>query len=423
MKWLNHFFSLESDLEDFSSIRSEIEQTVHFRGSNLLILIIAIIVASLGLNVNSTPVIIGAMLISPLMGPIMGIGLGAVINDFPLLKRAAKNYSFATIAGLLASTIYFAISPIDEAHSELLARTSPNIYDLLIALFGGAAGIIALSTRNKGNVLAGVAIATALMPPLCTAGYGLATGQMNFLVGALYLYLVNSVYIALATFMFGKYYQFPQANTGDTKKQFRSTRIILFLTLITLVPSLYLGYSMVLKSRFLNKANRFIQNELSNREIFIIKKQIDADKREIQLNYIGEILDSNSIALLDNKLTQYDLHNTKLRITRKFEYGNSNISNTIKEQNNINIMQMIELNRRLDSLMAIESTYQTIEKEMLILFPEIESVYFKTSTQLTPSVLVKCATQLKINSIDTSKISEWIRYRLDKDSIALTFVQ
>jgi uncharacterized hydrophobic protein (TIGR00271 family) len=170
------FFSLESELEDQDSVYEEIKKGIIFKGTNLWILIFAIIVASVGLNMNSTAVIIGAMLISPLMGPINGMGYSIATYDFELFKKSTKNFAFAIIASLVASATYFALSPVSTAHSELLARTSPTIYDVLIALFGGLAGIVAISSKQKGNVIPGVAIATALMPPLCTAGYGLATG-------------------------------------------------------------------------------------------------------------------------------------------------------------------------------------------------------------------------------------------------------
>jgi len=184
---LNNFFDkfkLHAEKEDLQTVISNIDAGVVFRGTNLWVLIFAIFVASLGLNVNSTAVIIGAMLISPLMGPIMGIGLGMGINDVALLRKAVYNYSIATGVALATSTVFFLLSPLDDAHSEILARTSPNIYDVLIALFGGFAGILATSSRQKGNVIPGVAIATALMPPLCTAGYGIATLQFSYFIGA-----------------------------------------------------------------------------------------------------------------------------------------------------------------------------------------------------------------------------------------------
>jgi uncharacterized hydrophobic protein (TIGR00271 family) len=201
------YINLESDLDSFEKIHETFEKEIIFKGSNLWILIFAIIVASVGLNMNSTAVVIGAMLISPLMGPINGMGYSIATYNFPLFRTAVKNFSFAVIASLIASTTYFAISPISTAHSELLARTSPTIYDVIIALFGGLAGIVAISSKHKGNVIPGVAIATALMPPLCTAGYGLATGQFTYFFGAIYLFTYLPLILYLLLFL---QWQFPR---------------------------------------------------------------------------------------------------------------------------------------------------------------------------------------------------------------------
>ncbi|MFA6745894.1 MAG: DUF389 domain-containing protein, partial [Bacteroides graminisolvens] len=183
-EFLKEYLDLRKDKDNELATVESIRKGVEFKGANLWILIFAIFMASLGLNVNSTAVIIGAMLISPLMGPIMGIGLSVGLNDFELMKRSFKSFLVATAFSVATSTFFFLISPIDEAQSELLARTSPTIYDVLIALFGGLAGVVAFSTKEKGNVIPGVAIATALMPPLCTAGFGLATGNLVYFLGA-----------------------------------------------------------------------------------------------------------------------------------------------------------------------------------------------------------------------------------------------
>lgn len=215
------YFTLTPYLVSQSEAEASIREGVSFRGTNLVILILAIFIASLGLNTNSTAVIIGAMLISPLMGPIIGIGLGVGIQDFDLLKRALRNLLMATVFSIITSTLFFLISPVGEGHSELLARTSPTIYDVLIGFFGGAAGIVAIGSRSKGNVIPGVAIATALMPPLCTVGYGLATFQMQYFFGALYLFLINSIFICLATFIgvkLMKYHPAPVTNPARAQK-------------------------------------------------------------------------------------------------------------------------------------------------------------------------------------------------------------
>ena len=234
-----HFFDkfkLGSEKEDLQKITANIETAVVFRGTNLLVLICAIFIASLGLNINSTAVIIGAMLISPLMGPIMGIGLGIGIGDIALMRKSANNYWIATMSALATSTLFFLVSPLSDAHSEILARTSPTIYDVLIALFGGFAGIIATSSTQKGNVIPGVAIATALMPPLCTAGYGLATLQMKYFIGAFYLYIINSVFIAWATLIIVRLLHFPYKPLENKRAHTIARRVVWIIVLATLIP-------------------------------------------------------------------------------------------------------------------------------------------------------------------------------------------
>ena len=208
LKYIKRYFNLLHDKEDEQEVIEQVRGSIVFRGTNLWILIFAILIASLGLNVNSTAVIIGAMLVSPLMGPIIGMGLAVGISDFELLKQSLKNYGVATLISVVTATVYFFISPLSEAQSELLARTSPSLYDVLIAFCGGAAGVLALTCKSKGQVIPGVAIATALMPPLCTAGYGLATAQWSYFFGAFYLFFINTVFIATATFLGAKLLRF-----------------------------------------------------------------------------------------------------------------------------------------------------------------------------------------------------------------------
>lgn len=224
----------------------QIRKGVEFKGTNLWVLIFAIFIASLGLNTNSTAVIIGAMLISPLMGPIMGIGLGVGIQDFNLIKRSFKNLAIATIISIITSSIYFYISPLSEASSELLARTYPTTYDVLIALFGGMAGIVAVASRDRGNVVPGVAIATALMPPLCTAGYALATWQLNYFLGAFYLYFINSVFISFATYIGCRIFKLSTVhNQSDGVKSEKVKRYVMLVVIVTLIPSIYMAYNII----------------------------------------------------------------------------------------------------------------------------------------------------------------------------------
>ena len=247
----------EDELETIESIRKGIE----FKGTNLWVLIFATFVASLGLNTNSTAVIIGAMLISPLMGPIMGVGLSVGLNDFELMKRSLKSFLITTLFSVTTATIFFLVSPVAEGQSELLARTSPTIYDVFIALMGGLAGVTALSTKEKGNVIPGVAIATALMPPLCTAGYGLATGNLIYFLGAFYLYFINSVFISLATFLGVRVMHFQRKEFVDKEREKLVKKYIVIITLATMCPAIYLTYGIVKNTIYTASANNFISEE------------------------------------------------------------------------------------------------------------------------------------------------------------------
>ena len=318
MKKILAIFRLKSEIEDFPAVIKNIESGVVFRGTNLWVLTFAIFVASLGLNVNSTAVIIGAMLISPLMGPIIGMGLGLGTHDLTLLKKAALNYLFAVVVSLVTSTIFFLLSPIDEAHSEILSRTSPNIYDVLIAFFGGMAGIIALSSRLKGNVIPGVAIATALMPPLCTAGYGLATWRLNFFFGAFYLFIINTVFIALATLITLKFLKFPYKEQPDQTERRRVNRIVFILTIFTILPSLYFGYDIVEQNKFEKNVTKFIGKESYLKDDYLLRKEIDKKKKQITLVYGGRKITPLEIDSMRMKLKTYGLAGATLEIKQGF---------------------------------------------------------------------------------------------------------
>lgn len=279
-KDLKSYFNVKNDLEPQNDIEVSIRSGVSFKGSQLLTLIFAIFIASLGLNTNSIPVIIGAMLISPLMGPIIGMGLGIAIQDFQLVKRSLKNITAAVIGSLVTSAIYFLISPQYEGASQLLARTSPSIYDVFVALFGGAAGILSIAAKNKGQVLPGVAIATSLMPPLCTAGYGIATMQMHFFFGALYLFLTNMIFIFFATWIGVKLMGFKKVVYQNEKRARKMRAIAYSIIAITIGISVYLTVVMIDRSIFLDKALNFVENEMvfPNTQVLSHKEYIKGDK-------------------------------------------------------------------------------------------------------------------------------------------------
>ena len=252
-------FSLEEDKAQRDEVVAAISKGVEFRGVNLWVLIFATMIASLGLNVNSTAVIIGAMLISPIMGPIMGIGLSLGINDFELLKKSMRNFTLMFVVAIVTSTLYFLLSPLGNARSELLARTVPTTFDVFIAFFGGLAGIVAQSRRDRtSTVIPGVAIATALIPPLCTAGYGLAMGQFRYFIGAFYLFFINSVFIALATFMIVRFLKYEKKAFIDKHKERNVRRLMMAITLLTFIPSVFVGFRMVRVSVFEAMADKYV---------------------------------------------------------------------------------------------------------------------------------------------------------------------
>ena len=316
--------SLEEDNADPQETIEYIKKGVEFQGTNIWILIFAIMVASIGLNVNSAAVVIGAMLISPLMGPIMGIGMGVGINDFDLIKKAAKNLGLMVGISVVTSTLYFLISPISDAQSELLARTQPTIWDVMIALFGGLAGIVAGSRREKSNAIPGVAIATALMPPLCTAGYGIASGNMAYFAGAFYLFTINSVFISLSTFLIVRFLRYPQKSFIDQARERRVKRGIGLLVLVVTLPSTYIAFNLVSNTVFEREAGKFIAENFVFDNCQVISKNIDmdGDTRSIEVVLIGEHVSDDRINDLKAKMKKNDrLSEAELLVRQSSDKG------------------------------------------------------------------------------------------------------
>ena len=295
--FLQDRFNLHEDEASEKATIADIKGDIAFRGANLWILIFAILVCSVGLDINSTAVVIGAMLISPLMGPIMGVGLGIGIYDIKLIGGALKNLAIAVILSVLTSALYFWISPLDVAKSELLARTSPTLWDVFIALFGGLAGIIASSRKEKSNAIPGVAIATALMPPLCTAGFGIATAQWTYFIGAIYLFFINSVFISVSTYVIVLLLGYSKKEFVDAKKEKQVKRYILLFVIATIVPSIYTAYNVVFETIFTKNANNFIQHELAFENTQVINSKFDNinGKNRIEVTLFGEPIDSLEI--------------------------------------------------------------------------------------------------------------------------------
>ena len=385
--YLASYFSLTDYLVSQEEAEQAIRDGVTFRGTNILILILAIFIASLGLNTNSTAVIIGAMLISPLMGPIIGIGLGVGVQDFDLIKRSLRNLIMATGFSVLTSTLYFLISPVSEGHSELLARTSPTIYDVLIGFFGGGAGIIAIGSKSKGNVIPGVAIATALMPPLCTAGYGLATFQLTYFFGAFYLFLINSIYIALATFIGVKLMRYQPVKTDNPARAHKVRRIVYTLAILTMLPSLYLTYNMLRVSRFKANAATFVADECRFPATRVLSSEADMDKdgRSITITLIGRTLPTDSLTLaLSSRLQFYGLAGTRLNIIQGDSQGMTALEASSSSVRDIYDMAQASIASRqvtIDSLKAIidynrlnDTISGRIAPEIRVLFPQIKEL-------------------------------------------------
>lgn len=425
-------FKLHAEKEDLQTVITNIDNGVVFRGTNLWVLIFAIFVASLGLNVNSTAVIIGAMLISPLMGPIMGIGLGMGISDLVLLKKAIYNYLVATGVALATSTIFFLLSPLSDAHSEILARTSPNIYDVLIALFGGLAGIVATSSKQKGNVIPGVAIATALMPPLCTAGYGLATWQFNFFIGAFYLFIINTVFIALATFVIVRLLHFPHKHLQNKKAESLAQRIVWGIVLVTLLPSIYFGYDMVQRDRFTKNANRFINNEAHFTNDYLLNKKIDAKEKHITLVFGGKEIMPEEIEQLKRQLNNYGLENASLDIKQGFAYlaqTNENDEQLAQLTSTLAIKDNHEkmLQLKLDSISNQQKLSSQVFAELKAQYPALKNAIIQPAAILGDSsanrnaYLVILNMGSSITKNEKNKMESWMKVRLNHHNIKLIF--
>ena len=364
-----------------------IESGVEFSGAKLWILVLAIFVASLGLNTNSTAVIIGAMLISPLMGPIIGMGFGVGVYDFQLLKRAFRNYLIATLFSVATATVYFLLSPIQEAQSELLARTSPTIYDVAIALCGGLAGIIGLSSKSQrtGNVIPGVAIATALMPPLCTVGFGLATANWLFAAGAFYLYLINTIFIALSTFIGVNCMGFHKQTQIDQTHQKKVRNIIYVIVVLTIVPSIFMTVRIVQRTIFEQHAKSFIHGEFDFEKSHVVNHTIDFDTRSINVVLLGQEIDSLTIAQAEQRMADYSLENTSLKVVQG-SAGMTNsevqllVSNHANELNvNAELLTIAEeksseIQHQLDEYQNEENLARTILPELQVLYPDVQSL-------------------------------------------------
>ncbi|MGB4852927.1 MAG: DUF389 domain-containing protein [Ignavibacteria bacterium] len=421
------FINLQNGEEKRDKVLDNVKSSISFRGSNLWILACAIVIASVGLNVNSTAVIIGAMLISPLMGPIVGAGFALAIYDFNLLKKSGKNLLIATIVSLVIAAVYFFISPFKEAQSELLARTSPTIYDVLIALFGGLVGVIALTRVEKGNPIPGVAIATALMPPLCTAGYGLAIGNFTYFFGAFYLYSINCFFICISTFLIIKYLNYKPVTTLKTKQEKLIRYGITSLILIMIIPSFYLAYNLLQKNNYSKKVEQYISKEFTNNGYTMIYKKtiFSTIPKKIELAFLTKKFTPEEIKLLNQKLLEYDITNTELEIKQDTKDLKGEILNELTNQDKILTEKDILINNLQKELEEYKIDNTETLKEIAILFPELKNVTMgkqiinqnTDSSKLITVILYQ--SDSSDNKTDTEKIIRWLNQKLQETEIKL----
>lgn len=423
---MNKFFDLHKGEENKETVLDNVRNSISFSGSNLWILMAAVFIASIGLNVNSTAVIIGAMLISPLMGPIVGAGFALGIFDFVLLRKSLKNLIIATVASLLVSTVYFWLSPFKEVQSELLARTSPNIYDVLIAFFGGLVGVIAITRVEKGNPIPGVAIATALMPPLCTAGYGLATGNFKFFFGALFLYTINCVFIGIATFLIVKYLKYPPVNFVDEKRRKRVQNAVTIVSVLILIPSIYFAYSLFQEQKFRQQVNDFLDKEIVEKGHALIYKKVSftSNPKKIEIALLSKNYTKAELYDLNIELQNFGIENTILVVKNNTADNINLLKNDILNEVNKNdekSKKIIELEQELSS-----NKFDNIQllKESKILIPKINAItvannQFAQGDSLVEKAFLVYVAKEKLTNEEEAKLKSWIENRLNIENVEI----
>ena len=425
---------------DYETADSSIRKNIAFKGPNVIILACAIIIASVGLNVNSIPVIIGAMLISPVMGPILGLGLGLGTEDRHLLRDSLKNFAIMVVISILASSLFFLLSPLTlENQSELLARTNPTIYDVLIALFGGFAGILETSRKEKGTVISGVAIATALMPPLCTVGYGISQLNLTFIGGALYLFLINTIFIALATFLAVKLFKFPAVQLADENHQRISKNWYIVILIVIIVPSIITAVNVVRENNFKIHATTIVQRNKNMGRSFVYDHKTTYNRKEqsIDIFVAGDQLSEEMKERLYRDAEQYGITRGQIIIHEdatmvREELSEAEILKGIYEHTDRQIKSLndsiILLNAQLDAYKKMEIPTQSIAKELFAQHPEINNISLTRGSAVdADSLCVKECIMVFIDS-DTNidpelrtRIENWLKVRLDNDNVILVY--
>jgi len=423
---------------DTDAAERAIRSNIEFKGPNAWILAVAVIIASVGLNVNSIPVVIGAMLISPLMGPIFGFGLGLGVSDIQLMKSSGKNLLVMVSISLVVAFLYFIITPLSLSNpTELLARTSPTFYDVLIALFGGFAGILEQCRKDKGTVFSGVAIATALMPPLCTAGYGLACGEISYFLGALYLFVINCTFIMLATYAGVKYFRFRPTEFQDETIGKRTKRLTTAMIIIFIIPSIWSAVLLIQQNNFEVNATAFTEHRSSYGKSILYDYKIDhKDNTTLTLFFTGEALSERDKDELYSVAAEYDIEKEQIQI-RDYAIEDKSDMNAFKDiyEKKESIIsakeqEIILLKNELESIRNNELDYDKISKEIFSIKSSVSDLSItkghlfnrdSTSRNDIVYVVVSSEDEIAINELD--ELREWLKVRLDTDKVEVRLRQ
>lgn len=427
-------FSLRNDAAAPEAIDASLRAGSELTGANAWILIFAIFIASIGLNVNSTAVIIGAMLVSPLMGPIMGVGYGVAIYDFALIRSSLLNLIIAAVISLCTSTVYFVISPLAEAQSELLARTTPTIWDVLIALFGGLAGIVGATRKEKTNVIPGVAIATALMPPLCTAGYGLAKGNIAFFVGAFYLFALNSVFITFSTVVILSLLKLPHRHFVDAATERTVRRRLYAVVIVAALPSFYLANRLVQSELFNSRARQFAQRELKFENSRVTDLEISPAERRIEFTLLGDPISAEVKASIERRLPEAGLSGALLVIHQSragvdvatlrqgimsdlFREG----LDTAKAKDD----EIARLRMEITKLVSVRSHFAEIAQELEAQYPQLQDVLVGEGLTYSDGpdkasrgvIFVSARSEKALTPADLERIQVWLKIRAKVEDV------
>ena len=436
-------FDLRKDQQEPSVIDETVRSGAQFGGTNLWVLFFAILIASVGLNTNSTAVIIGAMLISPLMGPIVGMGYGAAVQDLGLIRMAGKNLAIFVVLSLLTSVLYFTLSPLEQPQSELMARTFPTLWDVLIAAFGGAAGMVAVTRRGYSNVVPGVAIATALMPPLCTAGFGIAHGRWDMFGGAFYLFIINSMFIGASTLAVAKLLRLPRQGELDEVTRKRHRLIIALGLTVVLVPSVWMGYRLVQQEVFASAAVRVARDLEAEPNSHVLMHEVDAGARTLRLIVVGRTDEAQLREQVQRRMLRdgqadvtvlvRDAGDDSLNVEKLRSELEEGVNKTLVEQVKSMDAQLKALQQDVAEAKALDEKPPVKAVDALALLQEVQAQQplvcaltlaqgersDNASDTAQPSTVVVLDVANNLNTHDRDSLSRWLGVRLEKTEVQL----